>query len=534
MLKRLFLIVATIACMLVTTAPAIAATVSPVSKTAKPSLLFIPHDNRPISNSQSAAVVKALGYNVVTPPLSLLGGRASLGDADKLWDWTEKNIKDVDIAVISSDSLVYGSLVASRKHELDQAQLLKRVEKFGKLHRDNPLVKLYAFGSIMRTPTEGYPDNFEEPDYYVAYGSSIFRYTALADKADMTGLTDSEKKEQAALEKYIPQAVRQDWLGRREKNFAVNKALIDLVKQGTFHYFIFGCDDNAPLSQTHMERRKLREYSAGLDTTKFQAMTGIDEMAMLLLARAANEWDIKIPLVSISYNMGMGGKTIPAFADESIDACLRSAIIAAGGVVVSSPQRADVVLAVNTDPKGRTLWGNLPYNNGIPNKGTYYFANLVKDYVTKGYPVCVADIDYANGADNALMELFKKDGLLFKLQAYGGWNTATNSSGFLIGTGMLATRMTDEAKDKLLLTRYLDDWAYQANIRGIIGRQMGWMRHDGLYMTLGNGHVGVEARANALMREFAMKNLPPMNELADIYVTFPWNRMFESDVHVGS
>jgi hypothetical protein len=153
--------------------------------------------------------------------------------------------------------------------------------------------------------------------------------------------------------------------------------------------------------------------------------------------------------------------------------------------------------------------------------------------VAKGYPVCVADIDYANGSDNALMELFKKDGLLFKLQAYGGWNTATNSSGFLIGTGMLAARMTDEAKDKLLLTRYLDDWAYQANIRSVIGGQMGWMRKDGVYMTLGKSRAGVEARANSLMREFVMKNLPPMNELQDIHVTFPWNRMFESNVEVG-
>ena len=32
------------------------------------------------------------------------------------------------------------------------------------------------------------------------------------------------------------------------------------------------------------------------------------------------------------------------------------------------------------------------------------------------------------------------------------------------------------------------------------------------------------------MTRFAEDNLPPLPELSDLRVTFPWNRMFESDV----
>ena len=152
----------------------------------------------------------------------------------------------------------------------------------------------------------------------------------------------------------------------------------------------------------------------------------------------------------------------------------------------------------------------------------------MSESVAAGYPTGIGDIAFANGADNALMEMLKNRGLLFKLRAYAGWNTATNSTGFVLGQGMLAMKMTDDARDQLLLMRYLDDWAYQANIRPIIGRQLGWLRGTGAYASLDTKLPAVEARATRMMRRFADDNLPPFNELQYLEVTFPWNRMFEA------
>ena len=386
----------------------------------------------------------------------------------------------------------------------------------------------------MRTPRTGEASGGKDDAAYATYGSDIFRYTALTDKKETDGLTRRETKEYDFLAQLLPQRVLQHWMNRREKNYAVNEQLIGLMRRGTFDYLVLGRDDNAPYSQTHMESRKLTKASAGLGPSKFQAMAGIDEIAVLMLARAVNDRTHTVPFVNVSYNWGRGANTVPAYSDERIDDSVRSAAVAAGGIVVRSPQKADLVLLVNTNPNGQTHEASERSNDETPHEGTRYFVGMVNDALAAGYPVAIGDIAYANGSDNALMKALKDQGLLFKLRAYAGWNTATNSTGFVIGSGMLAEKMSDESRDQLLLTRYLDDWAYQANIRQVIGRQLGWLRGSGAYASLGDKLLAVEARTTRMMRGFIDENLPPFDELRNIEITFPWNRMFEASFQYGA
>ena len=495
-----------------------------------PKIIFIPHHNRPISDKQTAEVVQKLGYDVVVPPDEILGNREDLGHPDELWKWLEANAKDANAAVISSDSMLYGSLVGSRKHGYNVKDIRARADRFEKFSKKHPKLDLYVFSSIMRTPRNGEASGHEEPEYYRNYGADIFRYTELKDKSELEGLTSREKTELRFLEELIPKKDLQDWMGRREKNFAANKRLLDLTRKDVFHYLALGRDDNAPYSQTHLESRHLAEYARGLDKTRFQAMAGIDEIGLLLLTRAVNDMRREIPFVYVRYNWGKGERTIPAYSDEPIKDSVSSAIVAAGGMLVQSPEKADLVLAVNTNPNGRTYEANDRANDGTEREGTAYFADIVSEYVGKGYPVGIADVAYANGSDNALMEQLKARGLLFKLRAYAGWNTPTNSTGFVLGTGMLATYMTDEAVDDLLLTRYLDDWAYQANVRNTIARQLTWLRGEGVYGSLDAKRDAVSHRSARMMAKFAEDNLPPFHTLEELRVVFPWNRMFESDI----
>ena len=144
--------------------------------------------------------------------------------------------------------------------------------------------------------------------------------------------------------------------------------------------------------------------------------------------------------------------------------------------------------------------------------------------------MAIADIAYANGSDNALMEELKNRGLLFKIKAYAGWNTATNSTGFVLGEGMLVKHMKDDDIDDLLITRYLDDWAYQANVRNTMARQLSWLRGDGFYGSLDGKRDAVQYRSQRMLTRFVEDNLPPMRTLEEISIDFPWNRMFESDI----
>ena len=147
-------------------------------------VLYIPHDSRPIVNKQTIEVLEKAGWVVVSPPVELLGNRENLGDPDLLWDWLNQNArKDITAAVISADSLLYGSLVGSRKHEYDGDEILARADLFREFRRKHKKIPLYVFGSVMRTPRTGLASGYEEPDYYRYYGTNIFRLTELIDAA---------------------------------------------------------------------------------------------------------------------------------------------------------------------------------------------------------------------------------------------------------------------------------------------------------------------------------------------------------------
>lgn len=508
----------------------------------KGTIVFIPHDNRPISDVETADTIRQLGYKVVVPPDELLGSKSNLGDSDKLWQWLEDNttvphkkdkkppykpLPGIKAVVLSGDALIYGSLVGSRKHHFTQEELLERVKKFQEFKDSHPKVPVYVFSSIMRTPRTGEASGTEEPGYYFSYGTDIFRYTALKDKEEVEGLTKREKKEMKFLTEFLPQEAIDDWLSRRSKNLAVNKAMIDLAKAGTFSYFCLGRDDNAPYSQTHRESRWLNDYGRELGKTRFNNMAGIDEFGMLLLTRAVNDLEAVMPFVYVRYNMGEGARVVPSYSDEAIDKTIRSHVIMAGGVYVTTPARADLVLLVNTNPNGETYEANDAGNTEKSRFSTRYFMNMLEEELAEGRPVGIADIAYANGSDNALMAALRDKDWLFRLQAYSGWNTPTNSTGFVLGQGMLMPRMSDESRKRLLYTRYLDDWGYQANVRQNLSATLGYFKGQGSGGNLNEKRAQTEASATLRLQTFARWNLPELVDVKQIKVTMPWNRLFE-------
>ena len=502
-------------------------------------ILFIPHDDRPVSCQQPAEVVEQLGYEILMPSPEMLTR------PEELWRWLEENAPSANAAVVSSDALLYGGLFASRKHEIPADELVARVENFATLRKNNPNLQLYVFGSLMRTPSAGTVGDIEEPDYYGQHGADIFNYTRLLDKQEIDTLTYEEYRTLDELNKKIPADVLDDWFARRKKNLSATKKLIDFANDNIINCFIVGRDDNAPLSQTHRENRQLTAYITELEIPKTTAQShaGIDEYAMLLLARAVNDLRDEFPVVYVQFNSGVGADTIPAYSDETLGQSVRDEIFIAGGLVAENPERADFVLFVNTDVDGQTYHTH----NSFPpmtltksekkflRRNARYFASLVESAVKKKYPVGVADVTFANGADNELMTALRKKNLLFKLQAYGGWNTATNTTGFVLGTGMLTKRMSRDARNKLLARRYLDDWAYQANVRTQIAAELA-ERPDGLsiYIDLGEHAADIETRETKLMRKFAEKNLPHFDFLKNFTVTNPYRRMFECEIHFGS
>lgn len=490
-------------------------------------ILFVPHDNRPVSFEQTLETVQSAKQAVVPAPKELLGSREFPGDPDGLWQWVFENAGMADSAVLSSDALLYGSLVASRKHDYDAADVMRRVENFERLHQMYPGLKIYVFGSIMRTPRAS---GSEEPSYYAQFGPQIFSMTALWDKEETEGLTRSERKELNRLAESVPSAAITDWMSRREKNFSANQRLVDYARDGVFRYLALGRDDNAPYSQTHKESRDLQKYATGLSVAQFQTLSGIDEMALVMLTRAVNDRNWNLPFVAVHYAEGVGKNTVPTYSDEAIGNSIRSHLVAAGAVPVRTTDRADVVLMVNTAFDGTTGEANFPSNTAETREHTKRFVDEVEAYLQAGYPVAVADISFGNGADNALMAELEKRNLLTRLAAYSGWNTANNSAGFAIGQGILSDKIPVGSKKYLLAIRMLDDWAYQANVRQVVAAQLAQIG-GGNYSQLDAAMEPAAQLAETALNEFAAEHLEAFH-IEKVTVSFPWNRMFEAEVGV--
>lgn len=498
-------------------------------------IIFVPHDNRPISFKQTADNIRDLGYEVLTPPEELLGNRENpYAKPEELSKWVIENAKKADAAVISSDSMVYGSLVASRKHNLSEDVVLARVHNFEKIHQANPNMKLYVFGSIMRTPQTSEASGSEDANYYAQYGTDIARYTALTDKLEQDRLTHKERKQLQQYEQKIPKAALDDWLSRRQGNFLVSKNLIDLARNDVITYLALGCDDNAKYSQTNKERRALDNYGSDLGELKYQSVAGIDEIGYVLLTRAVNNLQGDIPFVSVHYAKGTGENTIPAYSNEPIKNSIATHIKMAGGMKVNSDKGADLVFMVNTNFDGTTGAANDLNNVYIPNENIIDFVNMVDEAIQANKKVGIGDITFGNGSDNALMFSLYGKNLLDKLNAYSGWNTPTNSTGYALAMGMGANYTDRVGILKMLEVRYLDDWLYQANIRQAVANRLNSMPGEGDYgntktRTLPAEKLATEA-LQKMIADYGLEKFEGQSYVADAQIRFPWQRMFEADI----
>ena len=491
----------------------------------KGAFIFIPLDDRPVCYSYPVKVMEAAGYKILTPPEKFLATRTTPADTEKLWKWLESRAEKVDAAVISTDALIYGGLVASRTHMLPMAALEAKVNRLKDLQMDKD-IRFYGFSTLMRTPRESYGN--VEPAYYSNVGPAIYRYSQLSDKSDLHAESLLEDFEVGAFERNLAKAHLKDWLDRRNKNMEVNRQLAMLARMGRFDYFAIGKDDNAPLSHTHMEARKISFSNADVSDESFQILPGVDQLGLLLLTRAANELSGTVPKVYQMYVEGVGPKTIPQYSDLPLGTSVPEQIIAAGGKIVYQPEAADVVLAINTPADG-TMYDSTSLSNQYfaspANKR--YIANLGK-MLERGVNISLADVAFSNGGDNGFMNEMSLRGYTDKLSAYNGWNTADNTIGFAIAQGMLAPKIEKEKQLMLMRERVLDDWYYQSNARRLITDELEKAKKTEFKYTLNDMMPKVRKQAFDIMNRLAANYDITAGTKFD--VVFPWNRLFEVDI----
>lgn len=457
-------------------------------------IAFIPIDNRPVCYTlaqQIAAIDRDLA--LFLPPREMLGDLNRSADINGIFSWLKK-LENIDSIVVSLDTIAYGGLIPSRRSSETFEEIKKRMESFFALLREKN-AKVYAFSSIMRISNNNI--NEEEKEYWSLYGEKIFKYSYELHK----NAPDTDVKAD------VPPEIIQDYLKTRQRNFEINKMYLNLSKQGVFETLVFSKDDCAKYGLNVGEAQVLEE-SIRANALNALVKTGADEIPLSLLSRAlAGGRVIKIAPVFTQKDYT---NRISKYEDVSVSDSVRGQIELAH-CEVADVSDADIVLVVNNFKQEQ---GELVM--GVDVEGFDGEIELPQK------PYLIADILNANGADNSFVKkFFEKQIDWDKFLGYAGWNTTGNTLGSALCCAIvkfLAKNPDIRAFKKVQAVRFLDDWAYQANVRKDLKS-----RFDKPY---------IEA-LKALMQPFE-KTLQEKTglDLTTTKYSYPWNRFFEIEVSV--
>lgn len=426
-------------------------------------ICFIPIDNRPVCYNL-AKDIAAIDENIelFIPPREFLGDLTRSAGVNEIIEWIE-NIPECDAMVISLDTIAYGGLIPSRRSTDSLEDIKSRLKRLKPSLKNK---KVYAFSSIMRISNNNY--NEEEKEYWKDWGKKIFEYS-------YSGVNDG-----------IPQAILDDYLATRKRNFEINKTYLNWG----LNTLIFSKDDCAPKGFNVDEARELERLGA-------KTKTGADEIPLTLLARAI-EKEIK---VFVEFTEPDYKDCISNYEDVSIEKSVQGQLELGGFTQVQTREEADVILIVNNfiEKQGEYVmgWTTQPFR---------------KTFTPPDKPYAIADVRYANGADNDFVEQLLPQIDLNNFYGYAGWNTSANTIGSMLAGVKVrwnAGKYNEAAFKRLQIIRFLEDWAYQANVRGMIENP---------------------CDIQALMKPYEIKLAEIFGQVPPIEYLYPWNRKFEVEI----
>ncbi len=396
-------------------------------------IAFVPIDNRPVCYTMPQLISEIdESIEFFMPERRILGGLNKNADIEKLFDWL-RELPKLDAIVLSLDTIAYGGLIPSRRCPESFEQIKERVDNLKKILKEKD-AKIYAFSSIMRISNNNY--NEEEKEYWSKWGKKIFDYSYQTHKLGC----------ESCITNIIPSGILDDYIETRKRNFEINKLYLEWQKEGLFETLIFSKDDCAEYG-FNVQEAKILERLGGF--TK----TGADEIPLSLLSRAV-QGEIKIcPIFLEPEHKNL----ISNYEDISIEKSVEDQIELAG-CTVTDEANADILLYVN----------NFKNNQGeiVMGVNTESFGG---SFTVPDRPYMIADVRFANGADNNFVQALFENKIEDKnFYGYSAWNTSANTLGSLVcgaKVKFFAQKYNQNAFQKLQVTRFLDDWAYQANIR---------------------------------------------------------------------
>ncbi len=454
-------------------------------------IALIPIDNRPVCYNLAKEIAGIDGdLELLLPERSLLGGLTSYSDVDGIIEWA-KNIGKVDALIVSLDTIAYGGLISSRRSNDSYEEIEKRLIKFKKIFEKK--TKVYAVSSIMRISNNNY--NEEEKEYWNLYGEKIFNYSYNFHK-NLNDETD------------VPKEIIDDYLATRYRNLQVNKLYIKWFKEGFFDTLVFSKDDCAQYGLNIMESELLEKLLKENDNKNSTALikTGADEIPLSLISRALCDYRGVRPKIFLNFLSPQDKDLISHYEDVSIEKCIKGQIELAN-CKVSYAENSDLIMIINNFESWQ---GEIVM--GVDTK------SYTKEIKYPEKPYMIADVRFANGSDKKFVNKLLKHKPDKYFYGYSGWNTSANTVGTLICTALVKLFATDynhENFKKAQLIRFLDDWAYQAEVRQTLKKQSERPNIKNL---------------QKYMLPYEKKLKKYLGTDGNVKYKFPWKRYFEVEV----
>ncbi|WP_461224772.1 DUF4127 family protein [Lacticaseibacillus suihuaensis] len=499
-------------------------------------ILYVPLDERPCNYAYPLRAVKTVnGVRVVSPAADILPHKKTPADTDALWQFVAAHVAASDIAILSTEMLMYGGLIPSRLHHKAEAEIDTFIDRVAALKQQNPRLVVYLSSMIMRTPQ--YSSAEEEPDYYEEYGRRIFQYGAFTDLTQRGTISESEQAEFTKIKAEVPVEIIEDFTTRRKFNKQVTQRLIKLVKAGAIDFMVIPQDDSHELGFTAMDQKDIYPMVRNLNLSdQILIYPGADEVGYDLLARAVNRSRFAQPKIYVEFTSINGPFIVPGYEDRELGESLKSHVLVTGSRLTTDINQADFVLAYNTAGKrmGEAAYQfnahEISYDR---NRNLPYFVAAIQALASEGKRIAVCDAAYSNGADFQLFQLLAKDPTMMShLLSYRGWNTNCNTLGSTLSEAIFALDCEDKAHRENLYSEVLDDVFYQAIIRDEIQQIEKNEPNKALginYFNLYDKQPALTARMVAELRDLTQEYLPTVfiDGQFDIELSFPWNRLFE-------
>jgi hypothetical protein len=501
-------------------------------------IVYVPLDERPCNTDyplNTVAVAKDIQCTIL--PKEKMGYKKKPADLQAIWQFIDEEARKSDVAVISTEMVLYGGLLASRLHEFKKVELSTYEKRIRSLKEKNPVLKIYLSNLIMRTPK--YNSSDEEPDYYGEYGERIFRYGWLTDKKSRESLAAEESQELHHLEQEIPKKILKDYEQRRLFNVQANLLNIQLVEEGIIDFLVIPQDDSAAYGYTAIDQKKVyRAIDEKNLKDQIMVYPGADEVGFTLLARAYNVYKNQSPAVFVQYSSTLGPEIVPLYEDRIINESLKAHVVAAGMRLTRNQESADYYLAYNTPGKVmQESWDQLE-NREVTYDSYRHLLTFVSEiaYAVKmGKTIGICDSAFSNGGDVELLQLLDKQDLVNQLSVYKAWNTNCNS----LGSTLAALTMIDDHADQSrvinnLYANLFEDVFYQAIIRMALNKNY-LSQLNVNYFDLKDRSNEVLIQVKKDMLQLSKRYLPQSligKKVQFIELSSPWNRMFEINCQV--